>query len=122
MPGTSAYDISGTNPLIPLQLLPNATVNWTFSLAITTTHRLLAIFTDPGLTPQASVSATLSFGSYVETKLTGADNDPDFGQVFFAGLQDKNHSLDATASGFKDYKGKVNVSGYTQENVTLQPE
>lgn len=122
MPGGSGYDIAGTNPFIPLSLLPDTNVSWAFSLATVTTHRLLTIFTDSGFTPQASVSATLSFGAYEETKLTGLDTDPDFGQVFFSDLQNKNHNLDATASGFIDHKGKVNVSGYTMEDIILSTE
>ncbi|MCH7640648.1 prepilin-type N-terminal cleavage/methylation domain-containing protein [Patescibacteria group bacterium] len=122
MPSGSGYDIAGTNPLIPLQLLPDTSVNWTFSLATTTTHRLLVTFTDPGQAPVASVSATLSFGAYEETKLSGADTDPDFGQVFFVSLQDKNHDLEATASGYQDVDTKVKVDGYTEEDIVLQPE
>lgn len=117
----SGWDISGTNPLIPLQLLPNTSVSWKFALSNQTPHRLLIGFTDSGQTPIASVSATLSFGSYQETKLSGASSDPDFGQVFFFNLQEKNHDLEATASGYQDVNTKIQVSGYTQESVILQP-
>jgi hypothetical protein len=122
LPDTSGLDIAGTNPLIPVSVLPDTTVNFTFALAGKTAHRLLAVFTDPGQAPIASVSATLSFGSYEETKLTGLDTDPDFGQVFFPGLADKNHTLEATTSGFLDLETKVKILGYTREDIILDPE
>lgn len=122
MPGASGWDISGTNPLVPLQLLPDTSVGWKFALANQTPHRLLISFTDSSQTPIASVSATLSFGNYQETKLSGASSDPDFGQAFFFDLQDKNHDLEATASGYQNVNTKVKVDGYTEEDFILQPE
>jgi len=122
IPQASGLDIVGTNPLVPFSVLPDTTVDFTFALTTTTTNRLLTVFTDPSLTPIASVSATLSFGAYNETKLTGTANDPDFGQAFFANLDNKNHNLEATASGYLDSKSKVQVSGYTKEEIILNPE
>lgn len=122
LPEGSGYDIAGTNPLIPASVLPDTTRDFAFSLAPITTHRLLAIFVDSSRAPIASVSATLSFGSYEEIKLTGTETDPDFGQVFFPNLLEKNHDLEATASGYLDLNTKAKVSGYTKEEIILNPE
>ncbi len=122
VPVTSGLDIAGTNPLIPFSVLPDTPVDFSFALTPNTSHRLLTVFTDPSSTPVASASATLSFGAYEETKLTGGENDPDFGQVFFIDLEDKKHTLEATASGYQDSRSKVDVSGYSRERVILNPE
>ncbi|MFV1917300.1 MAG: hypothetical protein ACC618_02370 [Patescibacteria group bacterium] len=123
MPGGSSYDIAGTNPIIPYALLPDTTVNLTFALATNTTNNLLTVFTDPGLVPIASVSATLSDGgTYQETKFSGLSGDPDFGQAFFSNLNSSPYTLDATASGYLDFSGSLNVSGYTVESVIMEPE
>jgi hypothetical protein len=119
---TEGLDISGTNPIMPFSVLPDTNVDFDFALTAITTHRLLTIFADPSQTAIASVSATLSFGAYEETKITGSDADPDFGQAFFADLQDKNHNIEATAAGYLDHSSKVKVSEYTIEQIILNPQ
>lgn len=121
LPG-GGYDIAGTNPLIPLVILPGTVYDFTFALSLSTNHRLLLVFTDPSLVPIASVSATLSQSAYEETKYSGQIDDPDFGQIFFPNLSDLTYNLQATASGFIDFSTTVDVSGYTREKIILEPE
>jgi hypothetical protein len=122
VPETSGLDISGTNPLLPIILQPNSTIDAKFALATQTTHSLLLSFTDNSKVPIASVSATLSDGaSYQETKLSGFDTDPDFGQTFFSDLSQQIYTLTATASGYLDFSGSISVDQQTQENVVLDP-
>ena len=122
VPNSESLDISGTNPIMPYSVLPDTNVDFYFALTAVTTHRLLTIFTDPSQTAIASVSATLSFGTYEETRVTGGENDPDFSQAFFADLQDKNHNLESTATGYQIHSSKVKVSEYTTEPIILNPE
>jgi hypothetical protein len=120
---TSGLDIAGTNPLIPLPVLPDTEVDLTFALTSGSGHRLLAIFTDPSLAPIASVSAVLSDElGFEEAILSGAEDNPDFGQAFFANLSEQTYTLEATASGFLDFSGELEVSEYTKEGIILTPE
>lgn len=118
----TGWDISGTNPLTPFSVLPDTENNIDFALTSHTNHSLLAIFTDSGSIPIASVSATLSRKpSYEEEKLTGSETDPDFGQAFFSNLTDQKYDMTATASGYQDHDGKINISGYKKEITILNP-
>lgn len=122
LPIGSGTVISGTNPIVPLSLLPDTDIDLSFALSDETPHSLLNIFTD-GVDPVASVSATLSDGGgFEESKFTGGPDDPDYGQVFFPGLTNTTYTLEATASGFFDFVGNVNVSGYSTGTIILNPE
>lgn len=123
LPLSGGYDLSGSNPLLPMSVLPNTTYNLALSLSSHTNYSLLLTFTDPTDTPIASVSATLSDGgSFEETKFSGEENDPDFGQAFFSNLFELTYDLNATASGYLDYNSTVSVSGTSKEKVRLSPE
>ncbi len=123
IPSGTPYDIAGTNPLTPISLLPDTNLDLAISLTNQTNHRLLLVITEPVQTPVASASATVSDGGGVEeTKLSGIEGDPDFGQAFFSNLSETTYSIDATASGYLDFNGSVDVSGYTKENIILIPE
>jgi hypothetical protein len=120
---TGNWNISGTNPLIPLSVPPDTTYNFTLALTPQTNHNLLTAFIDTSQNPIATVSATLSDGvGFEETKLSGNEGDPDFGQVFFANLSSTTYQLNATASGYLDFDGDIPVSGATQEIIILTPE
>lgn len=122
MPASPSYDISGANPLLPIILLPNTTLNFDFALSSHTAHSLLVTFVDNNSIPVASVSARLTDGgSYDQTILSGDPGNPDYGQVFFPSLSTNPYQLEATASGFSNYSGSVNVTGQTQETVILTP-
>ena len=122
MPAGASYDIAGTNPLIPLVLLPDAEINWVFSLASDTTHSILTAFTDPSIIPIASAEARLSDGPFEEIIFSGQDGDPDFGQAFFSNLSSGIYLLQATASGYLDSSGNVDVNGISREDVIINPE
>ena len=122
MPTGSAYDISGTNPLTPLSLLPNTTVDLSFALENYSSDSLLAVFSDPTSALIASVAARLSDGGAFEaTGSSGVSGDPDFGQVFFSGLNTQTYTLEATASGFQDFSGSIIIQGTTKEKIILSP-
>lgn len=118
----TAYDISGTNPLQPISILPNTTNSFSIALSPHTPNSLLISFVDPGSIPIASVSATLTDGGFNQEKLSGTASDPDFGQVFFSSLSSQNYNLHATASGYLDYNSTIPVDGTTYENIVMTPQ
>jgi len=119
----SSWDISGTNPFLPLVVLPDTTCDFTFALSSHSNHSLLIGFTDTSQEPIASVSAILlDSPSYEETKFSGEFGNPDYGQAFFADLFVNTYDLEATASGFLDFSDTVPVEGRTQETIILTPE
>lgn len=121
LPQGTSWDLAGTNPLLPVKILPDTKPLFSFLLAQHTSNSLLTIFKDAASNPVASVSARLSdaFG-FEASRSSGLVNDPDFGQVFFSNLGNYSYLLEATASGFRDLKTTINVSGQTQENIILE--
>jgi len=122
MPASSLYDISGTNPITPISLLPNTTVDLNFALDNHSTNSILAIFTDPASALIATVAARLSdTGGFEATGSSGIQGDPDFGQVFFSNLNAQMYTLQATASGFQNFSGSIIIQSATKEKIILTP-
>jgi hypothetical protein len=104
MPTPSSYDISGTNPLLPLNLTPGGNLAFNMSVAPHTTHSFLLTIKDPAQSLIASASATLTNTSGFNASLfSGNSGSPDFGQLLFSNLSEDTYQLTATASGFLDY-------------------
>src|SRR3989344_3091079 len=119
-PSASIYNISGTNPLQPLTIVPGTSSSFKLALSAFSTNNLLISFVNSSSNPIASVSATLTGpAGFDETKLSGATTDPDFGQVFFSNLLNQDYTLLATASGYLDYNATISVLGETLEQVNL---
>jgi hypothetical protein len=116
------YDLAGSNPFLPIKLLPNTTLNFSYALSAHTANSLLTLFSDQGGNPVSSVSAKISNGSYSASASAGLSTDPDFGQVFFGGLSSGSYTLEATASGFAYFSESLNVSGQTVEKTTLMSQ
>lgn len=122
MPASTSYDISGTNPLLPINLIPGGSYDFDFSTATHTLHNFLITIKNPSQELIASASATLAGpGGYNQSDYTGTDGGPDFGQVIFSGLTEDTYQLTATASGFTDYVGNFDVLETTQSEVVLTP-
>ena len=123
MPATSSYAISGTNPLTPISpLLPNTSIDLNFALDTHTANSLLAVFTDPASALIATLAARLSdAGGFEATGSSGISGDPDFGQIFFSGLNTQTYTLQATASGFQDFSGSIIVQSATKEKIIITP-
>lgn len=122
LPEGSAFDVSGSNPFLPLVVLPNTQIDMSVSLPANSVHSLLASFVNPSDTPIASVSATLSNGGYNETKIAGSEEDPDWAQVFFSDLSSQTYLLEASASGYLDYSANITVTDDSQEKVIMTPQ
>jgi len=123
MPSVTSYDTSGTTPLLPLNLSPGVDLDFTFSVETHSDHNILLTVKDPTQALIASASAHLTeAGGYDESKFTGAEGDPDFGQVLFPDLEELTYTLNATASGFLNYNGVFDVSGPTSIDIVMTPE
>lgn len=123
LPEATGWDLSGSNPLLPIALLPDTTLDFKFSLTSATTNNLLAIFMDSSRSPVASVAAKLTRQPDFEaTASSGLAEDPDFGQIFFKNLSAEEYLLEATVSEFLDYQNTVNVIGKTIEEIILEAE
>ena len=123
MPSVTSWDISGSTPLQPVSLLPAGSIDFTFASVAHTDHLLLTIIRDPQQNLIASASARLYDGvSFEKTQVSGEADAPDFGQTFFSNLEEKTYQLEATASGYLNFNGSFDVSGYTTGEVILTPE
>lgn len=123
MASGSPYDIAGSNPLIPLNILPDSTNSIEFVAAPHTTNSLLSIVKDPTLNlVDGAYVRVFDAVSYDQTKAAGLLGTPDFGQVFFPGLEEITYQLEATASGYLNFSGDVIVSEYTEDEIVLTPE
>lgn len=122
LPELSSWNISGTNPLQPFAINPNEQADISFSLTPKTLNNLLVSFQDVAQQPIASVAALLSNNlGVVASASSGLESDPDWGQVFFPGLENIVYHLVATASGFMPAESEITVSGAVQDQVILNP-
>jgi len=122
MPAVTSYDISGTSPVLPLNLSPGSSLDFTFSVTSHTDNSFFLTVKNPSQTLIASASAHLTGpGGFDQIKTTGESGNPDFGQVLFSLSQD-TYNLTATAAGFLDYNSSFDISGYTKADVILTPE
>ena len=113
---------AGSNPAVPLAVLPNTEYTLSVTTSTKTPHSYLGYITN-GADPIASASATLrNLPDYTEKKFTGIENDPDYGYVFFSDLETAVYDLIATASGYVDFSGTTSISGNKTETTTLTPE
>lgn len=123
MPTGTSWDISGSTPLQPLSLVPNGSIDFTFAVESHTNHSFLAIVKDPSQNLIAEATARLiDPPSFDESLQTGATLSADFGQAFFSDLGEKTYQFEATASGYLNFTGNFDVSGYTVGDVVLTPE
>lgn len=123
MPDPTSYDISGTDPLLPINLTPGGNLDFTFATESHSDHSFFVTVKDNNLDRVASASARIYDDlGFSEDKFTGLSSDPDFGQALFSGLEEKTYHFVATASGFLDYTSDYDVSGYTVTDIVLQPE
>jgi len=123
MPGSTSYDISGTSPLLPLNLVPAGSLTFTFAVSGHTTHSLFLTVKNSSQSLIASASARLyDDGGFEEIKETGTDGNPDHGQALFSNLIEDAYHLEATASGYLNFNQDFDVSGTTKIDVVMTPE
>ncbi len=123
IPTSLNLTVSGSNPLLPLTLLPNTSITLSLALTTKTDNSLLISFVDNTNNLQvASVSATLQVPPSVSLqKFSGLAGDPDFGQVFYDNLNNQQYPLAATISGYLDFSGSITASSAAHEKIFLTP-
>ena len=122
-PAGSGWDIAGVNPLTPISIFPDQQLKLAFALAIDSSNNLLTIFKNSSDVPIASVAAKLSDSlGFEASSSSGLSENPDFGQIFFADLDNRNYILEATVSGFADFSGSFLINGDTIEEIILNQE
>jgi len=122
MPEITSFDISGNSPLLPLNLLPASSLDYTFATDAHSDHSLLNVIKDPAQNLIEDAYINLTSGSYDEATISGKLDDPDFGQVFFSNLDSESYDYTATASGYFDANGSASVDGYSLNDIILSPE
>jgi hypothetical protein len=117
------HDISGTSKLIPIYIPPDEDVNLEISMSPHNQNSVLIYFVDPSNYQIASVSAKIfDLTGFEATASSGISTDPDFGQAFFTDLEAKIYQLEASASGFLNFSGILDVIGNKSEIIKLNPE
>ncbi|OGY18126.1 MAG: hypothetical protein A2900_05510 [Candidatus Chisholmbacteria bacterium RIFCSPLOWO2_01_FULL_50_28] len=115
-----AWDLAGTNPLRPVVLYPNTSLDLAFASAVHSPDSLLLAVTDASGSAIASASAHLTGpGNFDETIFTGEANVPDFGQAFFSPLSSGNFTAQITKEGFMPKSDTIEVSGQTESTIQL---
>lgn len=125
IPTGVGWDVSGTNPFLPIVLNPGEDTSAVFSSTTGSDHTLLVTFQDGTLSPLATASALLkdNFSSFEASVSAGLVDDPDYGQAFFANLDNSTYTIYATASGYLEYENSdVIVSGYSKEQIIFIDE
>ncbi len=118
----SAHNLTGSNPPLPVTLLPNTSITIPVTAIPKTNTSLLVIAKDSLGIPQASATAQLlNTGLGVDlTRVTAATGTPDYGQVFFSGLTPgPGYQLRVSLPGYQDATASITLSGSYQESVTL---
>ena len=123
LPATSPFDITGTNPVIPFTLDPGQTMDFDLALTSHSNNSLLLIFKDQANNLLQNVNVTITDNIlFQENNTTGLVDTPDFGQVFFANLENKTYTVDAVITGFLPFNGNFQVTGQSVEEIVLTPE
>lgn len=122
-PSTPSYDISGTNPVLPLNLVPGGTIDFSFANVAHSTNSLLITSKDSSQNLIASASARLYDNlGFEKIQYTGTSGNTDFGQTLFSSLEEKTYHIEVTASGYLNFNGDFDVSGYTTTDVIMSPQ
>lgn len=121
IPTGVGWDISGSNPLMPIIVNPNSNESIIFASATGSENRMLVKFTDGSGVPISSVAATLkeNLTAIEASSSSGLETNPDFGQIFWGGLNNATYTIYATASGFIDFTKEIIVSDYTDVSAIM---
>lgn len=113
--------LAGSNPSLPLSLLPDTQASISLALEQVSTNSLLVLVASPQGDALATASARLVHEdiSYDETVVTGNPQDPDFGHAYFGGLNNLQYSLTVTLEGYEEATASVQIDGEVFENIIL---
>ncbi|MBI4058245.1 prepilin-type N-terminal cleavage/methylation domain-containing protein [Candidatus Gottesmanbacteria bacterium] len=120
----SSHNLAGSNPIVPLAVIPKSSPVISIVAVPKTTHSVLIATINPQQQLLASVSAELTNTAlqYSNQKTTGATGSADFGQVFFGGLTETTYKLTLDLSGYQETTSSLSVSGPVQQTFILNPQ
>jgi type II secretory pathway pseudopilin PulG len=119
----TGYDLAGSNPVLPISLLPDTSVSISLSLASDSQNSLLVFVEDDMGQPVSSASAQLinsGFG-YDETILTGDPQNPDFGHAFFPSLSPLQYNLTINLTGYEEATASIQIDEDVFTKIILNP-
>jgi prepilin-type N-terminal cleavage/methylation domain-containing protein len=116
LPGNEPYNISGTNPLQPLDILPGGAVNMNLTLSPKEDNSLLVIATDVNGNPLADVAIRI-FDEALTLDQTATTSDA--GQIYFSPWAKATTTLEAVKTGFDNYSDTFLIDGYRTETVIM---
>ena len=123
MPTITSWDIAGSTPLIPIFLEPEENQDIDMVVFSHSDHSLYAIVKDTSQNLLENVYIKVSDGlGFEQEQITASTESADFGQAFFASLSELNYQVTATASGYSNYSGSLDVSGYTKNTIIMNSE
>ena len=121
LPGGDTWDLAGTVPLRPIYIVPGLTNDVKFTVTPNQAFTLLLTVTNASDSAIASASANLTGpGGYNQTRYTGEQDAPDFGQIIFSPLPiSGSYDLMVAKAGFQTATETVSVSADEQLTVAL---
>lgn len=115
--------ISSNNPLLPLVLNPNTSIDLTLGLTPTPQRSIMVTVLGPTGTQQSDITVTLSDdNTYQNSLITGGSDQPNFGQVFFNELEAAQYTIEATGAGFVTTQKSVPITGNQVETISIFQE
>lgn len=113
---TTGFDLAGSSLNLPLILAPDSTDDLTIYLAPHSENTLLLTVSDADGSALADANIHLynTVLPYDQTFITNAN-----GQYFITPINSANYFLEISKSGFENYLSEINVSGQTQQTISL---
>jgi prepilin-type N-terminal cleavage/methylation domain-containing protein len=120
----SYHTLAGSNPTLPLALLPNTNVTLPIiAVPKTTASLMLTVKNSAGLL-MSSASATListPSATYNNTQVTPGTGSANFGQVYFGSLTNGLYNLKVTLPGYQDATSSMTITTNQQTSIKLNP-
>ena len=110
----SPYDISETDPIQPIDLLPDTNQNLLITLDPNQPHSALIIVKDINDSPLVDATVHFYTASLDETATTS-----DAGQTYFSPWEEATSTLEVSLDGYEDYIDEFELSGYHIEQIIM---
>ncbi len=115
----SSVNFAGSWPLIPIAVVPGATVPVSVVVEQMYPYSLLAQIVNENRLPLSQAEVELSDGVTVATKSTGLESRGDWSQAFFNNLDRRSYDLVIRTSEYATMSTSIDVNGWNQEYFIL---
>lgn len=118
---SSLHMLAGSNPLLPVALLPNSTQTLSIVAVPKANMSLLVKVKNSAGILQSSASATLSNLTlyYTNTQITPSTGSANYGQVYYGSLSSGAYNLLVTLPGYQVSSSSVTINTNQQTTVSL---